>query len=187
MNRRTIRQWIPLGIVVGILAVWMIDRYRYLHIEADNTRFFHNATTVLSLLNRDALDPRIPSIPESYKSSEQNPLPAIHHTLFPQTSLKALVDPFLPSSSPNRYIHLQYGYVEHTQWTPPPGREPNSPLWFVWSAGRSDSEPEMIQSVRDDGIRLFRFQSAPYQITNGINSLGYLYSDSKANQVGKIR
>ncbi len=45
----------------------------------------------------------------------------------------------------------------------------------------------MIQSVRDDGIRLFRFQSAPYQITNGINSLGYLYSDSKANQVGKIR
>ncbi|MBN2329878.1 MAG: hypothetical protein JXR73_22245 [Candidatus Omnitrophica bacterium] len=177
---------ILLGLILAALAVLMVHRYGQLRIEFDNARFFRNASVALSLTARGEFNPQAEPIPSEWKTMEENPLP-LFHSLYPETKKKALIDPFLPAGLPDRLMQLRYGYVEHDQWTPPKERVFNKPTWFVWGCGPAQVAPEWVESAAGEGERLFRFISSPYDPSNGLRSMGYLYMDQMGGRIGKIR
>lgn len=169
-------------VVAGII----VRRYGQLRIEFDNTRFFTNAGIALSLATRDELNPQSTSIPDSFREFKGNILPRLC-VLYPTTRKKSLIDPYFPIGLTDRYIEMRFGYVEHSNWMPPETAWRGRPVWFVWSSGPAQIAPVMVEEASEDRIRIFRFNSPPYQPSNGLGSEGYLYSDSVGNRVGKIR
>ncbi len=180
-----IRRAFLFPIVLILVAGLVVRRYEQLRIEFDNTRFFLNAGMALSLCTRgDLQSPGLHAV-EELKTFPQNPLPRLH-TYYPQIPIKALIDPFLPKRLSNRYLNLEYGYVEHAEWTPPLVGLNDRPVWFIYGCGPAQVAPGRIDSASGDGVRVIRFETPPYQPSNGLFSQGYLYADSLGNRLGKI-
>ena len=180
---------ISILIAAVILVGWsIVDRYGYLRVEFDNTRFFNNAAVVLALPSRGELNPHEERIPDGIRNATGNLLPGIHE-IYPTTLKKALIDPYVPidRNPVERYMQLRYGYVEHGDWTEPLERRFVKPRWFVWGAGPSGAAPDIVESVSSDRIRLYRIRSSPYHVSNGLRSGGYLFNDSMGNRIGKMR
>lgn len=181
MRQRILFIAVALVLVAGIV----IRRYGQLRVEFDNTRFFTNAGIALSLATRDEVN--APSAPRSdeLRNFEYNPLPRLH-AMYPETLKKSLIDPFFPTALSDRYLLTSFGYVEHAEWTPPESPWRNKPVWFVWGCGIAQVAPTMVEEASGE-FRRYRFQSSPYQPSNGLSSEGYLYLDSVGNRLGKIR
>jgi hypothetical protein len=181
-----VRRIILLIAVIFILTWLVIHRYEQLRIEALNTRFFNNAKNALTLSARDSFDSEIKPVLNTFKHKEGNLLPFLSK-LYPDTLPKALIDPFLAQDQPQRFLQLRYGFVNHNNWMPPAEKISDKPVWFIWSNGATGEISEITETVDADSIRSFHFLSAPYDPTNGHNSVGYLYADSMGAYVGRIK
>ncbi len=181
-----IRRIVLLISVIFILTWLVIHRYEQLRIEADNTRFFNNAKFTLTMAVRDSFDSESRPVINSFKHQEGNLMPFLSKE-YPNTPPKALIDPFLAKDQTHRFLQLRYGFVSHCEWTPPAEKTDVKPIWFVWSNGAAREITEITETVDADNIRSFHFLSAPYDPTNGHGSVGYLYTDSMGNNIGKIK
>jgi len=172
MTRKHILSIIVIGIfgIVVFLALWA---YRDYQTQTKVYQYVENANIVTSAPDGSSFMQAVQPLPDEIKTKEGNLFP---HVLKYRSLLaeEYHMDPF----NPTRPIELRYGYVEHTISLPQSDPIPHEgPTWFSYSPGPSNFPPEIITSTSGE-FQTYKFKSTPYAITNGLNSAGYLYSDS---------
>jgi len=84
----------------------------------------------------------------------------------------------------NNALLQGYGQVTHAHVPAKPNITGVTRAWFVVSAGPSGVDVKIEERAEPDGVHKYTIASQPYHITNGIHSVGYLYTDTNGMRVG---
>gem|GEM_PF-3817913 len=177
---------IALVIVCIVLTMLILFRYRQLKTRVDVTDFFNHAAYTLSRLIPGELIEQPTPVPESVRQKAGNQFPALRAGL-PNVIDKYLSDPFCEQNGTFGWLDLRYGTVRHALAIRNPLIDPDGPRWFVHSFGPARIPAEIQAALGENGVYQHQFLTLPYDCTNGLWSVGYLFMDSKGVIWGEIR
>jgi len=152
----------------GFLLAW---RYAELKIEVNQANFFNQAGWILSLAQRSTLEP-------SAHPAENLILPLQQQ--FAEINQPALMNPFYP----DRMLSLRYGRVDSHFFRPSTRQKTDKPLWFIIADGPAQNHLHPTIVSQDENRIRYTLVTGPYNPTNGLWSLGYLYADSQGRRLG---
>lgn len=172
-------------LVIGLASYIAADRYVYLKVKRELHSFFD--CSLDQFLNGSVFQIRQgTTLSDTEKLKHQE---IIHWPLRPAYGFNNNL-----TEHPVRYLYnffgkgketLQgYGQVVHAHIPANPNIGGPTRVWFVVSAGPSGAEVDIDETTEADGVHRYEIASQPYHITNGIYSVGYLYSDTNGVKAG---
>ena len=179
------KQKLVLGLMVILVGVMIHSRYGQLKMQRRLCMYFRNAGQVLSQLRAPVEMQMGLEIPTEIKEKPGN----VIHDLIPflkDTPPKYTLNPV--SASPAALLDIRYGEVQH----PVPLKStmqyiPGKQLWFCFAPGPLGMAPAVEITEPTPLHRIYRFLSMPYNLTNGIQSEGYLFADSRGIRFGEFK
>lgn len=161
-------------------AGYTVQRYEELYTYEQLRRFFKNAQLVMAFQGMLFQDEVARKKLDQIKAHEGNRLPLLKDE-FLALPEKHYADPFQPGNE----LLLLYGYVRHPVEIEDSYFNNDEPVWFTYSRGSGGAMPK-LEITRQSGQRSeYRFLSQPFDISNGINSKGYIYYDSRGLRLGE--
>lgn len=168
-----------------VLAIFLLfDRYQFLKTKRDLHTFFDNGLNHFVIFSAyrmgtpEGMTEKGEKIFEKAKRNLLNPVMTYGSDDF--QNIDVLYDLFNSSSKT-----LQgYGQVVHAHIPANPNIGGPTRVWFVVSAGPSGAEVDIDETTEADGVHCYEITSQPYHITNGIHSVGYLYTDTNGVKAG---
>lgn len=170
--------------VFGLAVILLMDRYQFLKTKRDLHTFFEKGLDhflVFSAYRLGSPDGITEQGKELYEKVKQNSLsPVQNFDGDASQNTEFLYGLFDAASNP----YQGFGQVAHAHVPARPNIGGPTQVWFVVSAGPSGAEVNIHEATEADGVHRYEIASQPYHITNGVHSVGYLYTDTNGVKVG---
>jgi hypothetical protein len=186
MNRKS-RLCIPIvlfGLLAVLLATLIYVRYSRHGVEREMHLFFYQAGRVLSLSQDVDANDMIANmrVPHPIDNPHENRL-AFLDPDFQTLPEKTYRNPL--SKHGSELVVARYGVVTHPVPIHSVYHKPGEPVWFILDSGPSRQPPQWQATRQADHWR-YAITSFPYDVSNGLYSVGYLYVDSMGCTLGKM-
>ncbi|MBZ0254963.1 hypothetical protein K8I31_02810 [bacterium] len=170
---------------LGLVVMLLFDRYQFLKTKRDLHVFFEHGLDSFQGIS-------------TYGMGSENHITEKEKEGIEISKVYPLGVPYqisqLPKNVTNEYVSqlfddskiaLQgYGQVVHDYVPAKPSIAQPTRVWFLVRPGPSRAEVVIHVATEADGVHRYKIASQPYHITNGVHSVGYLYSDTNGVKVG---